>query len=98
MLPPTASPPPFCPGDLVLVKIPHVSKDPLGPYGRGHTLCFFPPQQESEWLDWKLGSTSPGSNAGTPQKSLLLKTHEVQYSCKTLEDIRLVFKKAPQDK
>jgi hypothetical protein len=29
-------------------------------------LCFFPPQQESKWLDWTLGPTSPESSAGFP--------------------------------
>jgi hypothetical protein len=34
--------------------------------GRGHTQCFFPPQQKSVWLDWKLGSTSPESSSRFP--------------------------------
>jgi hypothetical protein len=79
---PSSTSPHFCPSELVLVKIPHISREPWSPYGRGHTLCFFPSQQESVWLDWNLGSTSPESSTGTPQRTLLLKTW-TQRSCST---------------
>jgi hypothetical protein len=32
---PSSSPPPFCPGDLVLVKISHLSREPLEPLWEG---------------------------------------------------------------
>jgi hypothetical protein len=43
-----SSPPPFCPSDLMLVKIPHISRESSSSYWRSHTLCCFPPQQESQ--------------------------------------------------
>jgi hypothetical protein len=70
------------------------------PYESGHILCFFPSQQESEWLDCNLGSTSPESSARTPQDSSPQDSDsdEAQYSCKPLEDFQLLFEKAPQGK
>jgi hypothetical protein len=64
---PSSSPVPFCPSDLVLVKIPYISRQPSEPPWEGPYLCFFPPQQESEWLDWNLGSISLELRAGTHQ-------------------------------
>jgi hypothetical protein len=40
------SPAAFCPGDLVLIKLPHNSRVSLNPLGKGHTRsCYLPPQE-----------------------------------------------------
>jgi hypothetical protein len=63
---PSSSPPPFCPSDLVLVKISHVSMEPLEPLWKGPYPVVLSTPQESKWLDWNFGSTSPESSTGLP--------------------------------
>jgi hypothetical protein len=84
------------------------------PYGRGHTRCCFPPQHGSEWLDGNLYPHLQSqaleplkrlfsifihiSRVKLWNPSKVSNSDEAQYSCEPLEDLQLLFRKAPQDK
>jgi hypothetical protein len=50
----------------VVVKTPHIATEPSEPLWEEPYLVLLSTKQESEWLDWNLGSTPPESSTGFP--------------------------------